>query len=170
MKEDKLFEQFPPVTTKDWMDKIHADLKGADFNKKLVWKTAEGLEVNPFYRSEDIEKLTYINSLPGEFPYIRGTRINNNNWLIRQNIVVQDYAAANKKALDILMKGVDSLGFIIADPETVNESNFNLLLRDIHLESIETNFHANGKAKEILAVLIGIVAERGLDFSRVRVQ
>ncbi|MBK8881427.1 MAG: acyl-CoA mutase large subunit family protein [Bacteroidales bacterium] len=168
MKEDKLFEQFPPVTTKDWMDKIHADLKGADFNKKLVWKTAEGLEVNPFYRSEDIEKLTYINSLPGEFPYIRGTRINNNNWLIRQNIVVQDYAAANKKALDILMKGVDSLGFIIADPETVNESNFNLLLRDIHLESIETNFHANGKAKEILAVLIGIVAERGLDFSRVR--
>lgn len=168
MKEEKLFEQFPPVTTKDWMDKIHADLKGADFNKKLVWKTAEGLEVNPFYRSEDIEKLTYINSLPGEFPYIRGTRIHNNNWHIRQNIVVQDYAAANKKALDILMKGVDSLGFIIADPETVNESNFDLLLRDIHLESIETNFHTNGKAKEILAVLIGIVAGRGLDFSRVR--
>ena len=65
MKKEKLFEQFPPVTTKEWMDKIHADLKGADFNKKLVWKTAEGFEVMPFYRAEDIENLMYINSLAG---------------------------------------------------------------------------------------------------------
>ena len=57
VKKEKLFDQFPPVTTKEWMDKIHADLKGADFNKKLVWKTNEGFDVNPFYRMEDIENL-----------------------------------------------------------------------------------------------------------------
>ena len=168
MKEGKLFEQFPPVTTKDWMDRIHADLKGADFNKKMVWKTGEGFEVNPFYRSEDIEKLRYINSLPGEFPYIRGTRISNNNWHIRQDIEVGDYSLANKKALDILMKGVDSLGFIISDPGSVSESNLKILLHGIHLESIETNFYSNGKAKEILAALIRIVTERGIDFSEIR--
>ncbi len=89
----------------------------------------------PFYRKEDIENLMYINTLPGEFPYIRGKKISNNNWLIRQNIEVTDYSAANKKALDILMKGVDSLGFIIADPESVNEKNFKILLKDIHPES-----------------------------------
>ena len=81
------------------MDKIHADLKGADFNKKLVWKTNEGFEVKPFYRTEDIENLMYINSLPGEFPYIRGTKIENNNWLIRQNIEVNDYPGETGKLL-----------------------------------------------------------------------
>jgi methylmalonyl-CoA mutase len=26
--KEKLFEQFPPVSTREWMDKINADLKG----------------------------------------------------------------------------------------------------------------------------------------------
>jgi methylmalonyl-CoA mutase len=165
MKEGKIFEHFPPVTTKDWMDKIETDLKGADFNTKMVWKTKEGFEVKPFYRAEDIENLMYINSLPGEFPYIRGTRIKNNNWHIRQNIEVVDYLPANKKALEILMKGVDSLGFRIYDPESISGNNFKLLLRDIHTESIETNFFSNGRAKEILEILIKIASEKGPDVS-----
>ena len=163
VKKKKLFEKFPPVTTSEWMDKIHTDLKGADFNKKLVWKTNEGFDVKPFYRTEDIENLMYINTLPGEFPYLRGTRIRNNNWLVRQNIEVSDYRDANKKALTILMKGIDSLGFILTDPESVNESNFNLLLKDIHIEIIEVNFMCNGKAKEILDYLIKISSGRGLN-------
>ena len=168
MKEGKLFEQFPPVPVKKWMDKIHADLKGADFNDKMVWKTSEGFEVMPFYRVEDIKNLMYINSLPGEFPYIRGTKIKNNNWHIRQNIEVKNYTAANRKALDVLMKGVDSIGFMIDDPESVSSDNFKVLLQEISIESIETNFHSNGKAKEILDILINIVSERGLDFSEIR--
>ena len=162
-KKKKLFDQFPPVTTKDWMDKINADLKGADFNNKLVWKTNEGFEVKPFYRMEDIENLIYINTLPGEFPYIRGTKIRNNNWCVRQNIEVSDYSEANRKALTILMKGIDSLGFIITDPESVNEKNFNLLLKDIHIEIIEVNFLCNGKAKEILEYITKISSGRGLN-------
>ena len=49
----KLFADFPEVSTEAWMDKITADLKGADFTKKLVWKTKEGFNVDPFYRQED---------------------------------------------------------------------------------------------------------------------
>ena len=162
-KNEKLFDQFPPITTKEWMDKIQCDLKGADFNKKLAWKTNEGFEVQPFYRSEDIENLMYINTLPDEFPYVRGTKIKDNNWLVRQNIEVTDYSEANRKALTILMKGVDSLGFIITDPESVNESNFKTLLKDIHIEIIEINILCNGKAKEILDHITKIVSERGLD-------
>ncbi|MBA4322947.1 MAG: methylmalonyl-CoA mutase small subunit, partial [Odoribacter sp.] len=115
----KLFDQFPPVSTKEWMDKITSDLKGADFNKKLVWKTNEGFEVKPFYRSEDTDGLPYISELPGEFPYLRGTRKAGNNWMIRQDIDVEDYTLSNRKALEILMKGVDSPGFIISDPESI---------------------------------------------------
>lgn len=166
-KKEKLFDQFPPVTTKEWLDKIHADLKGADFNKMLVWKTNEGFEVKPFYRMEDIENLMYINALPGEFPYIRGTKIKNNNWYVRQNIEVSDYSEANRKALTILMKGVDSLGFIITDPESVSEKNFRNLLKDIHIEIIEINFLCNGKAKEILDLIIKITTERGLDTGKI---
>src|ERR1035437_10478078 len=132
--KEKLFDQFPPITTREWLAKINCDLKGADFDEKLVWKTDEGFNVMPLYRQEDIENLMYINTLPGEYPYIRGTKIRDNNWHIRQNIEVSDYSEANRKALDILMKGIDSPGFIITDPESVNEVNFEILLNNIHIE------------------------------------
>lgn len=46
--KEKLFSEFAPVSTEEWMAKITADLKGAPFEKKLVWKTGEGFDVNPF--------------------------------------------------------------------------------------------------------------------------
>ncbi len=82
-QKENLFNQFPPVTTREWMDKIHADLKGADFNKKLVWKTNEGFDVMPFYRKEDVENLKYIDTLPGEFPFLRGAEIKDSSWLVQ---------------------------------------------------------------------------------------
>lgn len=65
--KEKLFSEFAPVSTEEWMAKITADLKGVPFEKKLVWKTGEGFNVNPFYRAEDIEGLKTTESLPGEF-------------------------------------------------------------------------------------------------------
>ena len=55
--KEKLFDQFPPVSTQEWKEKVVADLKGADFDKKLVWRTNEGFNVNPMYRAEDIANL-----------------------------------------------------------------------------------------------------------------
>ena len=66
--KEKLFSDFPPVSTQEWMDKITVDLKGADFEKKLVWKTNEGFKVKPFYRQEDLEGLKTTEGLPGQFP------------------------------------------------------------------------------------------------------
>ncbi len=168
MKKEKLFDNFPPVTTKAWMELISSDLKGADFSKKLVWKTNEGFDVNPFYRAEDLENLSFTDTLPGCFPYVRGKKSENNEWLIRQNIEVTDYSAANEKALFILNRGVDSLGFVITDPESVTESNFRILLKDIQLEAIELNILSNGKAREILEILLTLTEENGTDRSKVR--
>ena len=81
--KEKLFSDFPPVSTQEWMDKITVDLKGADFEKKLVWKTNEGFKVKPFYRQEDLEGLKTTEGLPGQFPYIRGNRKDDNTWCIR---------------------------------------------------------------------------------------
>ena len=168
-KKKKLFEQFPPVSTQQWMDKINADLKGADFNKKLVWKTREDLSVMPFYRQEDLDNLPHSNLLPGDFPYVRGTQVTGNSWLVRQDITVTDYNAANAKALDILMRGITSLGFIIDDPQSVNEVTIAQLLKGIHPESIGITFSIAGRAKELLAALQGHLQKSGTDLKQVNV-
>jgi len=139
-KYNNLFEEFPPVSTQQWMDKVTADLKGADFNRKLVWKTNEGIDVQPFYRAEDLENLNYLNSLPGEFPFVRGTKKNNNEWLVRQSIVVNDLAEANKKALNYLMRGVDSLAFVFKASTELSVADLSVLLKDISLDAVEVNF------------------------------
>ena len=82
--KEKLFDQFPPISTAEWKAKVEADLKGAPFDKKLVWRTNEGFNLQPMYRLEDIEDFKTTNSLPGEFPYVRGTRVEN-DWLTRQD-------------------------------------------------------------------------------------
>ena len=97
-KKQLLFSDFPPVSTQEWMDKITTDLKGADFEKKLIWKTNEGFNVRPFYRNEDLEPLKYLGSLPGEFPYVRSNSTKSNEWKVRQEISVTDIQSANKKA------------------------------------------------------------------------
>ena len=48
--KEKLFSEFQAPTTQEWLDKIEVDLKGADFQKRLVWRTNEGFNVQPFYR------------------------------------------------------------------------------------------------------------------------
>ena len=121
------------------MDKITVDLKGADFEKKLVWRTNEGFKVKPFYRQEDLEGLKTTEGLPGQYPYIRGIKKDDNTWFIRQDINVNDAAEANAKALDILNKGVDSLGFHIKAKE-LNAEYLDTLLKDICCECVELNF------------------------------
>ncbi len=106
----KLFDQFAPVTPEEWRAKAEVDLKGADFEKKMVWRTNEGFNAQPLYRSVDIADLKQTKSLPGEFPYVRGTRYNN-DWKVRQNINVDDVKAANAKAIEVLDKGINSIGF-----------------------------------------------------------
>jgi methylmalonyl-CoA mutase len=166
MKE-KLFDQFPPVSTKQWMDKISADLKGADFNSKLVWKSGMGIDVMPFYRQEDIKNLKYVNSLPGQIPFIRGKRTGSNAWKIRQNITVTDYSAANLKALGILESGVDSIGFYISDPGSVNELNLKVLLKCIDPEAVELNFLSDGMAKELAGLFTDFIIKNGYSPAKV---
>jgi methylmalonyl-CoA mutase len=168
-KKERLFDKFPPVTTEEWMDKINVDLKGADFRKKLVWKTREGIEVMPFYRQENLDRLPHKSSLPGDFPFVRGERISDNTWLIRQDITVRDYSGTNKRALDILMKGVTSLGFIIEDPGSISVENITILLKGIDPECVELNFLTAGMAKELVSALESVFWTMETDLKKVRV-
>ena len=95
-KELKLFSDFTAPTRQEWLDKIQVDLKGADFQKKMVWRTNEGFSMQPFYLKEDVDKLPTVNALPGEYPYVRGNKKAENNWHVRQDIRCASAKEANE--------------------------------------------------------------------------
>ena len=158
----KLFSEFAPNTMQEWIDKVTVDLKGADFNKKLVWRTNEGFNVQPMYRLENMEDLKNLNCLPGEFPFVRGNKKDNNDWYIRQDIVVENVADANKKALDVLNRGVNSLGFVLSGCSDFTKADMEALLKDICLECVEINFVAGCHKSVVLEAFKAVVEERGI--------
>ena len=163
--KEKLFSEFAPISTEEWMAKITADLKGVPFEKKLVWKTGEGFNANPFYRLEDLEGLKTTDSLPGEFPYVRGTK-KNNDWYVRQNIEVDCPKAANEKALDVLEKGITSLGFIIKGDDVTPE-NIATLLDGICPACVELNFNTClCKAEKLITILAAYFTSKGVDLAK----
>ena len=156
-KREKLFEAFSPVDFKTWRAKAEIDLKGADFDKKMIWRTNEGFNVNPLYFDEDIKDFKTIDSLPGEFPYVRGTRTNN-TWQVRQDFDVKDVAETNKQVLDILNKGVTALGFNLHH----NVVDLNVLLDGIHTDAVEINFSiCPSKAVELATALVDYLQKKG---------
>ena len=162
-----LLADFPAISTKEWKDKIITDLKGADFDKKLVWRTPEGFNVQPFYRQEDLRGLKTTVSAPGQFPYVRGTKTNN-EWAIRQNICAcENPRKANKLALDILNKGITSLGFCL-NVEKLNYRYIKNLLHDIDARAININFSICAcKAAKLADILVRYYGRCGYDFKAV---
>ncbi|MCM1020603.1 MAG: methylmalonyl-CoA mutase small subunit [Muribaculum sp.] len=156
-KKEKLFDMFPECSYQEWRTKVEADLKGADFNKKLVWRTNEGFNVEPVYRAENIADLKTTDSLPGQYPYVRGTR-DNNDWLTRQEILEQEVTAANKAANNAVAKGVTSLGFNV---ELTTAAEVAALLKGIDLEKVEVNFKScPRKANTLAAALVQYLTEQ----------
>ncbi len=154
--KEKLFDQFPPVSYDEWRKKVETDLKGADFDKKLVWRTNEGFNVQPIYRIEDIEDSKTTNSLPGQFPYVRGTRTDN-DWYARQEILAEDPKQANADARDVLTRGITSLGFKVAEAADVPT-----LLKGIDLTKVEINIDCcPGKAVDVAKALVEYIKAQG---------
>lgn len=167
MANNKLFDDFAPQSTQEWIDKITKDLKGADFDRKLVWKTNEGFKVQPFYRLENMADKAFMRTYPNDFPYLRGNKKDHNNWHIRQDIVVNDAESANGKALDILNRGVDSIGFILNKKE-LSKNELACLLNGIAADSVELNFEESGQSLSLLKNLKEILLERGIEANKIQ--
>jgi methylmalonyl-CoA mutase len=156
MKEE-LFAEFPAISTEAWESKIKTDLKGADYNKRLIWKTNEGIDVRPYYRAEHLNDLKYLDTFPGDFPYIRGT-CTYYDWDIRQNVTVEKYEEANKKALHFVSRGVNSIGFDLTKKGKITYGQLFGLVKDLNIESVLLNFIVGGRAPLIAEFLKNLLS------------
>lgn len=161
----KLMTEFPPITKEQWEAVITADLKGADRSKKLVWRTLEGFDVEPYYRAEDLTSIKHMGSNPGEFPYVRGAK-QCNEWLVRQTINVEVPKEANKQALEVLCSGVNSLGFVIANKE-FSAQDLDTLLQGVEIKAIELAFSGCAAAR-VAELFVEKITKAGMDIEDVK--
>jgi methylmalonyl-CoA mutase len=149
MATDKLLNEFPPVSTEAWEAVIAKDLKGADYAKKLIWQTAEGLGVKPYYRAEDLAGLEFLDAAPGSFPYVRSARLSG-DWRIREEIDTADLEQANVAARKAVVAGAEEIAF--TNVAVRNASDLAMLLAG--LQEIPVHFENAGES------LLGLLIER----------
>ena len=161
----KLFNEFPPITTQEWENIINKDLKGADYDKKLIWKTLEGFNVQPYYRSENLEKLNYLTKgQPNNFPYVRATK-DVNDWKIRVDIKVNNIHEANNFAKKNINNGVTSIGFVFC--KEITEDAFEKLLEGIDIEKVEINFIDCSVSYKYVNFLIDYAKKHNVDLTKI---
>ncbi|MEZ5900226.1 MAG: methylmalonyl-CoA mutase family protein [Hyphomicrobiaceae bacterium] len=108
---------FPQPGFDQWRALVEKALKGIDFEKRLVSKTADGITIRPLYARKDA-LVSSQGSLPGAAPFTRGTRAvrEGYGWDIRTVHVEQDPAAANAAILEDLDGGVNSIALHMGGP------------------------------------------------------
>lgn len=117
--ENNLFNDFKPISSKQWKQQIQYELKGADYNETLVWESPEGIKVKPFYHVDEDANKNNISSIKEPFKIV-------------QNIFVFDVDKSIKKAKDSIARGAESLRFTIENEET----DITKLLSEIEINTI----------------------------------
>lgn len=151
IKMSRLFEEFPATSTQAWEAQLTKDLKGDDYVKRLFSNTREGIQVKPFYRKEDLKTSQLADTIPGTFPFLRGHKPDN-SWRIRQDIIVDNIVNANRKAINLSSKGVDSIGFLFSDQFQPSVNDIELLMENVHSENLEINFMCGASSHKVLAI------------------
>lgn len=161
MNEEKLFSEFPQVTTEQWEEVIIKDLKGADYQKKLIWRTDEGFNVRPYYRAEDLKDLDYLDTMPAQFPYTRGTKTDNNNWQIVQEISETDAAKANAIAIDAINRGANTIAFNVKN--ITDAATLSTLLKNIDCAKVGLQFNHAQNYVDFMTLFVNYLNENKVE-------
>ena len=167
-KEQSLFSGFPPVSTEEWEKKIRENCDGDDYDKKLIWKPLNGLQLRPYYRQEDLEGLEYLDADPGQFPFVRGNRTKDNSWDIVEDIKVTGLDQANSDAKKALGKGADALAFHFSRLIPSHVDQLAVMLSGIDLESVPVYLYTNKQHTELLEALGDLAAMDQLNVEKIR--
>ena len=166
-KEDykPLFSDFPEITTSAWEEKIRTDLKGADYNKKLVWQTDEGIHVKPYYREEDLASLDYL----GNVGPLRITGSAPNSWIICQDIFPDTHTAeANQRIKTALKGGAQAIKIHLTNCPLPDIQTLESLLAEIPLGETEIHFEGCLNADALYDMLIELASTKGIKASHIR--
>lgn len=166
MTDEKLFSEFPEIFTEKWEEIINKDLKGADYEKKLVWRTEEGFKVRPYYRAEDLKDLDYLKTMPNEFPYTRGTKTHDNHWDIVQEIEISEPKEANSIAVDALKRGATCIAFNAS--KISNENDLVTLLNNIDLNVYGVQFNHVKNYLDLMKHFVNYVESHNFDKEKIQ--
>ena len=119
-----LFDDFDPISSKQWKQKIQFELKGADYNETLIWNALEDIQVKPFYNKDEFQGVANLNTKASEFR-------------ICQNIFVHDLEKSNLRAIDSINRGAESIRFTIED----EKMELAKLLKNLPLDKITIYFN-----------------------------
>lgn len=155
----RLFEEFAPVSTEQWMEQVTKDLKGQDFEKRLVTKTEDGIRIRPFYRSEDV---------PSEVLASGPRRGDSGSWRLREEVRETSPAEANAHALRCLNRGAEELAWLTyplgAHPASAEDMK--ALLDGIYMEMVPIHWMSGPLSAHVLALAIGEAERRGLSLDQ----
>ncbi|MCM5663951.1 methylmalonyl-CoA mutase subunit beta [Galbibacter mesophilus] len=139
---NSLFNEFPKITAKQWKQKIQFELKGEDYNETLVTKTPEGIHIKPFYNQEDLPENISSNPNPA--------------WRTCEKVFAGNAASANKKILNSVDKGAESILLIFPSEEIA----LNELLQNVPLEEVAIHVQMDFLSVDFIKKLIEITENK----------
>lgn len=181
---ERLFSGFSPSSDADWRKAAEESLDGAPFEKKLVTRTPEGIDLQPIYSRADGEKLALGETWPGFKPYVRGTEplgARANGWLICQELPYGQPEEFNAALLRDLNQGQNAVNLLFdvatrlgLDPDSalpgeVGGCGLSLAtlddlaraLRGVDLAAVPVYAPAGVSAPAIVAMFAAALAEQG---------
>lgn len=164
--------EFPAPTYEEWKSVTEKSLKGASF-ERLLTKTYEGITLQPMYQKEVLENLPHIDSLPGFFPFHRGTTSVRNKvepWLVNQEIAYQNSKTANEALQNDLENGQTGAHLVLNDATIEAKgkkgivvqdiADLNILFENINLERFPVYVHASAISLPFLATFAAYLKEK----------
>lgn len=174
--KEPLFKEFQPVSLEEWEKVIEHDLHGANYKKKLIWHTGEGVDLLPFYRRESLKDLDRETSIPKT--YANG---NANSWEVREPVFEGAIDTANQTIREALNRGADGLqlylrvhrteGMLGGDLQGIpiqSQKAFSKLFQNISIENIPLHFDAGLASPALLAMLWNETQRQNLNPKKVR--
>jgi methylmalonyl-CoA mutase len=121
-----LFDDFNPISSKQWKQKIQFELDGADYNQTVIWNSPEDIQVKPFYHRDEFSKAAIV-------------KTEASNFKICQNIFVYDIEKSIQRAINAIERGAESLRFTIQNEKL----DIQKLLENLPLKNRIVYFNLN---------------------------
>ncbi|MCU0371857.1 MAG: acyl-CoA mutase large subunit family protein [Ignavibacteria bacterium] len=183
-----LKNDFPESGFDEWKKTAESDLKGVPFDKKLITKTYEGIEMQPIYTSDSIKNNPLAENLPGFENYVRGRKSSGYNsecWQVAREVPYPDPAEFNDAVKYDLERGQDTVVLIpdraslfLHDADSANGTgiegtsvsctdDLDIALKDIDLTNHSIMIEAGFTSLPYLSMFAAFCMKNGFDMKKI---